>query len=119
MCLYVSLIPSIPKTFIQKVHNLITGFYVPCLLLFTCVTFSLVLLLLFYILRLFLRFFSFFSLQIGWEAPQVKHLQTKVLKALQQKLTRPSPSYMPLYHPRWKFDSNDDTVIFHKQRQGE
>jgi len=41
----------------------------------------------------------------------VKHFQMKVLKALQHELTHPIPCYMPPYHPRHKFDFNDNNVI--------
>jgi hypothetical protein len=38
-------------------------------------------------------FFVFFI--IGWQAPEVKHLQVKVLKMLHQKLMCPSLGCMP------------------------
>jgi len=41
----------------------------------------------------------------------VKHVQAKVLKALQEELICPSPSCMPPYRPGWKFDLNDNTII--------
>ncbi len=43
LCLYVSLTPSIQKTFIQNLNCLFVSFHVLCLLFSTCVTFSLVL----------------------------------------------------------------------------
>jgi hypothetical protein len=42
----------------------------------------------------------------------MKHLKVKVLKVLQQELIHPSLSCMCPYHLGWKFDSNDDTIIF-------
>jgi hypothetical protein len=46
LCFYVSLFPSIQKTFIQKLHHLFASVYVSCIVLLRCVTFSLVVLLL-------------------------------------------------------------------------
>jgi hypothetical protein len=46
MCFYVSLFPSIQKTFIQKLHCLFAGFYVSCIIFLICVKFSLVIFLL-------------------------------------------------------------------------
>jgi hypothetical protein len=48
LCFYVSLFPSIQKTFIQKLHRLFASFYVSCFMILTCVTFSLVAFLLFF-----------------------------------------------------------------------
>jgi len=45
LCLYLSLFPSIQKAFIQKLHHLFVVVYVSCIILLTCVTFSLVVLL--------------------------------------------------------------------------
>jgi len=46
LCLYVSLIPSIQKTFIQKLNSFFASFHASCLLCLTFVTFSFYLLLL-------------------------------------------------------------------------
>jgi len=76
-------IPSIQKTFIQKLNYLFVGFYVLCLLLLTCVTFSLILLLLCLRSLVVSKKKKIFFLHTGWDALQVKHLQVKVLKMLQ------------------------------------
>ncbi len=68
----------------------------------------------FYVLGLFLQLFRFSFLQINWEAFQVKHLQVKVLKMLQQELIRPSLGCMPPYCLGQKFDFDDNTVIVSK-----
>jgi hypothetical protein len=114
LCFYVSLFPSIQKTFIQKFHHLFIGCYVSYLQLLTFVTFSLVLLLLCLTFLGCFWDFSFSFLRIGWEALKVKHLQAKVLKVLQHELTCPSPCCMPPYCPRRKFDFDDNTIIVSK-----
>jgi hypothetical protein len=55
--------------------------------------------------------FSLSFLQTSWQAPEVKHLQAKMLKRLHQELMRSSPSCMPPYHFRQKFDFDDGIVI--------
>ncbi len=76
LCFYVSLFPSIQKTLIQKLHRLYKFLcfmfynFNMCHIFISCISFV------FYILGLFLSsdFFVFCFVQIGWEAPHMKHL---------------------------------------------
>jgi hypothetical protein len=53
MCFYVSLFPSIQKTFIQKLHGLFASFYVSCIIFLMCQIFIAYTSSKFYILRFF------------------------------------------------------------------
>ncbi len=66
LCLYVSLFPSIQKTFIQKLHRLFASFNVSCRMILTCVTFPLVAFKKKNILGLFLSSDSFILFFANW-----------------------------------------------------
>ncbi len=86
MCLYVSLFPSIQKTFIQKLHCHFASFCVSFIILLTCITFSLVVLLL-CIPRLFMNSDFFILFLANWlggtssEAPSNKSVKSIITGA--------------------------------------
>jgi hypothetical protein len=65
-CPYFLLFPSIQKTFIHKLHRLFPSFYVSCIILLICVSYSLVTLVLCFTFLGYFRIviFSFFFLQL-------------------------------------------------------